>query len=129
MSDETKFTQGERKVTEYTTRGTFHISVTAGDVTVAHMECPADDAEAVAATRADAALDAAAPEMYEALREAVENPPACMVYPDKPAPREVRFGKVFTTGCDCATCERWRGFVAALAKADGKREHNSEGHS
>ncbi|HEU4525360.1 MAG TPA: hypothetical protein VFR62_10065 [Gemmatimonadales bacterium] len=78
MNDnEPKFTPGERTITEWTTRGsassawTVHVRVTAGEVTVCTMECPADDAEAVEATRADARLDAAAPKMYEALQRAL----------------------------------------------------------
>jgi hypothetical protein len=69
MSEQGKWTQGPRRVVEWTDNvGLFHAKVRAGDVEVADFVCGAHDEEAMAATRADAYLDLAAPEMYVALR-------------------------------------------------------------
>lgn len=72
---ESKHTPGERIVDEWVegsgSDGVFVARVRAAEVTVARFECSAFDPEAIEATRADAHMDAAAPEMLEALQERI----------------------------------------------------------
>lgn len=64
-----KHTKGPWLTAEWTSRGVFHIEIMSGasQVVVASLECPANDGEAIEATRADAKLIIAAPKMLGAL--------------------------------------------------------------
>src|SRR5262249_41759690 len=97
------------------------VEVWAGPVLISTVRCADDNEAAVQRALADAELQCAAPRMYEALRAAVDDPPACFARPDQAAPRtERRSRSQRAVDCECAPCSRQRTFIVALRAADGE---------